>query len=186
MSQDYRICLTPVADDQHPALATAKKSLGFVPNMYRAMAAAPGLLESYLHGYEQFRKHSGFTPAEQEVVFLTLSRENTCHYCMAAHSMLAEQMSQVPAEVTAAIRQDSRITEVKYAALHRFTRIMWATRGRPSAEQVAEFLAAGFSERQVLDIITAMAVKTLSNYTNHLFHTEVDSQFAAYRWQAND
>ncbi|MDT8407809.1 MAG: carboxymuconolactone decarboxylase family protein [Methylococcales bacterium] len=186
MSQNDRISLSPVTDDQHPALAAAKKSLGFVPNMYRAMATAPGLLESYLHGYEQFRNHSGFTPAQQEVVFLTLSRENACHYCMAAHSMLAEQMSQVPADVTAAIRNGVEIGDAQYAALHRFTKIMWASRGQPSAEQVAEFLAAGFSERQILDIITALAVKTLSNYTNHLFDTDVDHQFAAYRWQQDD
>ncbi len=36
----------------------------------------------YMHGYETLREQSGFTPAEQEVVFLTISRENGCGYCI--------------------------------------------------------------------------------------------------------
>ena len=68
-------------------------------------------LETYLDGYNRFRKHSGFTAAEQEVVFLTLSRGNGCDYCMAAHSVIADQMSRVPAPVTEAIRTIRRILD---------------------------------------------------------------------------
>ena len=39
---------------------------------------------------------------------------------------------------------------------------MFITRGRPSAEDVELFLKAGYSERQVLEIILALAVKTMS------------------------
>lgn len=47
--------------------------------MYANMVNSRGLLERYLFGYDRFRKESGFSPAEQEVVFLTISRENGCH-----------------------------------------------------------------------------------------------------------
>lgn len=83
-----------------PALENAQKAMGFVPNMYANMANSPGMLETYLKGYELFRKDSGFTSAEQEVVLLAISRFNGCTYCMAAHSMIAEKMSKVPAELT--------------------------------------------------------------------------------------
>lgn len=59
------------------------------------MAHAPGALSTYLHGMDWFRKESGFTPAEQEVVLLVISRINDCHYCVAAHSMIAEKVSKV-------------------------------------------------------------------------------------------
>jgi alkylhydroperoxidase family enzyme len=55
--------------------------------------------------------------------------------------------------------------------------------GLPSRSDVETFLAAGYSERQLLEIVLAIAVKTLSNYANHLFHTPVDEVFAARRWQ---
>jgi alkylhydroperoxidase family enzyme len=63
---------------------------------------------------------------------------------------------------------------------------MVQTRGRPSEQDVADFLAAGYSEPQVLEIILAIAVKTLSNYTNHLFGTPVDAAFAARIWHRDD
>lgn len=34
----------------------------------------------------------------------------------------------------------------------------------------------------MLLIVLALAVKTLSNYSNHLFHTPVDELFAKRRW----
>ena len=65
----------------------------------------------------------------------------------------------------------------KFRALSTFTRTMFITRERPSAEDVELFLKAGYSERQVLEIILALAVKTMSNYSNHLFNPEIDPIF---------
>lgn len=165
-------------------LRGARKNLGFVPNMYAEMAHAPGLLSTYLHGYEWSRKHSGFTPAEQEVVFLAISRENSCHYCVAAHSMIAEKMSKVPAQTLGALRNGEMIADPKLRALADFTRRMVQTRGNPTGDELQAFLMAGYSEQQALQVVLAIAVKTLSNYSNHLFDTPVDDAFASYRWQA--
>ncbi|MCX4186511.1 carboxymuconolactone decarboxylase family protein [Methylophaga sp. OBS4] len=183
MQSEHKITLAPVTDDNHETLVKAKKNLGFIPNMYRNMATVPGLLETYLYGYDQFRQQSAFTPAEQEVVLLTISRENGCSYCVSAHSMIADKMSNVPVEVTDAIRDDQAIPDPKLAALHAFTRVMHDNRGLPEEEDVRAFLQAGYSERHILDIVTAIGVKTLSNYTNHLFHTEVDEMFESRKWE---
>jgi uncharacterized peroxidase-related enzyme len=162
-------------------LERARASLGFVPNMYAGMAAVPGLLDTYLDGYGRFRDGSGFSPAEQEVVFLAISRFNGCAYCTAAHSMIADKMSRVPADALAALRAGQPIPDPKLEALRLFAERMMDSRGNPSEEEVAAFRAAGFDERHLLDIVLAIAVKTLSNYTNHLFKPEVDDRFAAYR-----
>ncbi len=163
-------------------LEASRKSLGFIPNMYAAMVNSPGLLETYQLGYKRFREESGFTPPEQEVVFLTISFDNGCDYCMAAHSMLADMVSKVPKEVTEAIRTGREIPDPKLRVLSGFTRHLIATRGRPSADEVKAFLAAGYTERQVLELILAIAVKTLSNYTNHVFGTPVDDMFKGRLW----
>lgn len=55
-------------------------------------------------------------------------------------------------------------------------------RGLPDKAEVEAFLGAGYSERQILEIVLAIAVKTLSNYANHLFHTPVDAMFAGRAW----
>lgn len=162
-------------------LAKAKAQVGFIPNMYANMANSPGFLDTYLDGYARFRNDSGFTPVEQEVVFLVISRANDCRYCTAAHSMIADKMSKVPADVLAALRDGRSIADQKLDALARFTRVIFDTRGRPTQQELDSFRAAGYSDRHALEIVLALAVKTLSNYANHLCHTEVDDMFSAYR-----
>ncbi len=127
-------------------LTHAKQQVGMVPNMYAFMSNAPELLETYLSGYDKFRKDSGFTSVEQEVVFLTISFENACDYCMAAHSTIADGPSKVPKDVTDTIRANAPIAEPKLAALSKLTRTLFATRGRPSNDDVQEFLGGVFGK----------------------------------------
>jgi alkylhydroperoxidase family enzyme len=57
------------------------------------------------------------------------------------------------------------------------------TRGLPSRADVEAFLVAGFQESDILQVVLAIAVKTISNYTNHLFRTPVDEAFAHRSWE---
>ncbi len=166
---------------QKEILDQAVKAVGFLPNMYVNMVNAPAVLSTYLHGYALFRSESGLKPAEQEVVFLAVSRVNGCTYCTAAHSMIADKKSGVPADVLKAIRAGQPIPDPRLAALFALTTEMVRTQGRPSASAIQAFLGAGFQEKDVLYLILAIAVKTLSNYTNHAFATPVDPVFSAYR-----
>jgi len=163
-------------------LDTAKAQVGFVPNMYANMVNLPGVLDTYLHGYKLFREDSGLTPQEQEVIFLAISHENHCEYCMSAHSMLADKQSGLDADTLNALRAGEKAADPKLAALDHFTRIMMKTRGNPDRNSVQQFLAAGYREQDILAIVLAISVKILSNYSNHLFNTEVDSVFADYQW----
>lgn len=162
-------------------LDKAKRQLGFIPNMYSVMANAPALLDAYLHGYGLFRSESGLTPAEQEVVFLAASQVNGCTYCTAAHSMIADKVSGVRKDVLEAIRAGTPLPDPRLAAVHKLTTEMVQTHGRPDPATVSAFLAAGFEERHLLYIVLALAVKTLSNFSNHAFATAVDERFADYR-----
>lgn len=161
-------------------LEDAQRKLGFVPAMYATMANVPAVLSTYLHGYGLFRSESGFTPAEQEVIFLAVSQANGCRYCTAAHSMVADKMSGVPAAVLQAIRDGEVLPDARLATLYAFTTEMLLTHGKPSAAQLQAFYAAGYSEAQVLNIILAISVKTLSNFSNHAFAPTLDAPFAAY------
>ena len=58
---------------------------------------------------------------------------------------------------------------------------MFVTRGRPSAARAQAIRDAGYGDRQIPDIVLAFAVKTISNYANHVTHPEVDDAFAAFR-----
>ncbi len=157
---------------------------GMLPNMYRHMAHAPAMFETYLDGYERFRAGSGFTPAEQEVIFLVISAENACEYCVAAHSLVADLRSGVPLDVTAAIREGHTIRDERFSVLAEFTRTLLLSRGRPPQDDVDAFLAVGFTPPQVLELVHAIALKTISNYANHLMATPLDGLFRSREWRA--
>lgn len=186
MGKRYLSKLTPVTletaeANQREMLESAQKQMGFIPNMYANMANVPAVLDTYTHGYNLFRKHSGLSPTEQEVVLLAISQVNGCHYCTAAHSMIADKVSGVPAEVLDAIRNGKEIPDERLAALFAFTQSLVRNLGQPEPERFQAFIKAGFTEKHALNIILAISVKVLSNYTNHAFDTEVDEQFSAYK-----
>lgn len=189
MTQPYHLNLPPIDPEQatpeaREVLERARRQVGRLPNMYLMMANLPALLDTYLYGYDRFRKAADFTPAQQEVVFLTLSVENGCGYCAGAHSFIADHMSKVPGDVTDAIRDGQPIQDRKLEALRAFTRVMHDTRGRPSQEEAQAFLEAGYKEQHILGIILALSVKTISNYANHVFDTPLDETFRSREWAA--
>jgi len=165
-------------------LQNVKAKYGMIANLPRVMAHSPAMMSTYQHAEVEFEKNSGFTRGEQEVIFLVISKENGCDYCVAAHSIMADMKSTVPPAVTNAIRDDQPVPDKKYAALAAFTRLMVVKRGYPEDTDVAAFIAAGYTENHILSIILAIAMKTMTNYTNHVFDTPLDKVFKAREYGA--
>jgi uncharacterized peroxidase-related enzyme len=171
-------------ESQKELLSITKKEFRMIPNMYKAMVNNQILLKTYMDAYKSFRTLSNFSATEQEIIFLTISVENNCSYCMAAHSLIADLVSKVPPNITDAIRNGEEISDTKLKSLYEFTSIMVNKRGNPSNEDVKSFLESGYNEKHILDIILAISIKTISNYTNHIFHTEVDPAFKIREWKS--
>lgn len=49
-------------------------------------------------------------------------------------------------------------------------------------ETLNAFLDAGFNRAQVLGVIVITALKTISNYSNHLAGTPLDAAFTGQKW----
>ncbi len=169
----------PDASKELPGAAQAK--YGFVPNLMGEMAEAPSMLKAYLALGEALET-SSLTPQEQQVVVLTVSYLNQCVYCMTAHSAVAKMVGLPEGEISA-LREGRPLSNAKLEALSRFAGLMVDQRGRASDEDVAAFLAAGYTHAQILEVIVGLAFKTLSNFTNHLADTPIDKQFEPFRWE---
>ena len=160
-----------------------QKKLGFVPNLMGVMAASPAVIEGYVALGAAFDKTS-FTPAERQVVLLETSAVNGCTYCMAAHTAIAK-MQHVPDAVVNAIRAGEPIADAKLEALRAFVCSTVEKRGHPDGKTGAAFLAAGYTQAHILEVLLGVAMKTLSNYVNHAAETPLDAAFSAARWEKN-
>ena len=163
-----------------PLLEKAQAAYSFLPNLLGNMAHAPALLEGYMMVATIFKKTS-FTDTEQQIVLMSNNLLNGCKYCMAAHTTIA-QGAGVPDDIIKALRTNAVISDPKLEALRQFSLSMNATRGNPDKAQVEAFLAAGYTEQNILEVILGTAMKTLSNYTNHVSETPVDDAFSDNAW----
>jgi len=181
MNKIETLTLDTTTGQARDILQSAQAKFGFVPNLTGKMANAPALAAAYLAIGKLFEETS-FSSTEQQVVLLAVSRFNECAYCVAAHSTIA-QMQNVPNDVVQAIRNDKSIADSKLESLRRLTTEIVQSRGWPGEQAVLDFLASGYSESQILEVVLGVGFKTLSNYTNHLAGTELDPAFATNAWQ---
>ena len=161
-------------------LESALQNYGQIPNLYGVLAEAPIAVEAY-DTLGSLAMRSSFTPTERHVVWFTINAYHECHYCMPAHTFLAKG-ENVPEEVIETAREVGTYQDPKLEALRVFTLKLVEYRGRTSPEDREAFLAAGFTKQNMLEIVTIIAHKTLSNYTNHIVDTPVDDAFKQYIW----
>lgn len=163
------------------SLKLAKGRYGFLPNLLAVMSESPALLKGYLALGELFDK-TAFSNTERQVVLLAASRENGCHYCVAAHSTVAE-MAKVPSTVIEALREGHPIADTKLEALRIFVVKVVNSRGWPTEGEIQAFLRAGYTHRHIFDVVLGVGYKTLSNYANHIADTPLDQPFQAKEWK---
>ncbi len=167
-------------EDSKKGIARVKDQYGFLPNLMGVLADAPAALNGYLALAGQFEK-SSLTAAEQQVVLLSASFANQCDYCMAAHSMGAKA-AHVPEMALQELREGKPMRDGRLDALRNFTQALVRQRGWVSDATLEDFLAAGFTQSQALEVLVGVALKTLSNYTNHLANTPLDDELKSEEW----
>lgn len=166
-----------------PVLQQVEKGFGTVPNLFAGFAASPAAVKSYMSIATHLREDGVLDGIEQQVVYIAVSAHNGCDYCVAAHSAGAGK-AKMPTEVLSALRDQKPLPDAKLDALRTFALAMVEQRGYLSADDLAAFKAAGYDQAHLLDVITIIAQKTMSNYFNHIAHTPLDDMFQPTKWQA--
>jgi alkylhydroperoxidase family enzyme len=168
-------------DASKPLLADSMSTFGMIPGLHAVMAEAPRLLEAYRAVHELFA-NSSFDNDELTVVWQSINVEHACHYCVPAHTGIAKGMG-VSDDISDALRDETPLPNARLEALRSFTLSVVRGRGNVDDNEVQAFLDAGFTKRQILEVILGIGQKVMSNYTNHLANTPVDAPFAKFGWQ---
>lgn len=161
-----------------PVLEKIQKTYGFIPNLMATFANSPAVLLGYLAMDGVFEKGT-FSHVERQLILLAASEENKCNYCSAAHSTIAKRFLHAPAETITAVREGKPLADKKQNALVNLVREIVRERGFASPTTVDAFLEAGYRRPQVMELLLGVALKTVSNYLDHLSPTTIDQAFAA-------
>ena len=154
-----------------PILEAIGKKLGMVPNLYAMEALSTAALEGHMGLSAAVNKTLDITLRER--ISLAVAQVNGCDYCLSAHTYIAANMAKLDAAEIAAARQ-GHSADPKADAAVAFAKTISETRGKVSDEDLAVVRAAGFSDAQIVEIVTNVALITYTNLLNNVAETAID------------
>ncbi|MEU7632934.1 carboxymuconolactone decarboxylase family protein [Nocardia sp. NPDC049220] len=145
--------------------------LGFVPNMFKTIASNPTVLEvvTTLQGtssrvLDAKTRHS---------IALAVSEANGCGYCLAMHSYISSKFGGMSSDDIELSRAGSSV-DPKRAAVTRFAQRVVESRGVVSDADLAAVRDAGYTDSQILAIVTVAVQALLTNFINNVNQTDID------------
>ena len=147
-----------------------QKALGFVPNLYATYAHSDTALENYLNFANA---KTSLSAKEKEVVNLAVSQVNDCIYCLSAHTAIAGMNGFTPEQILE-LRAGFSTINAKLDALARLARNITLNRGRTSEDILDNFFTAGYTKANLIDVISLVGDKTISNYIHSTTQIPVD------------
>ena len=167
----------PAREDVTPAnqaiFDNLTKAVGFVPNLYAAIAYSDSGLERYL-AYQNAK--TSLSNKEKEAVNLIVSQVNSCVYCQSAHTVIGK-MNGFSDEQLLDIR-NGRAANPKLNALVQLAANITKERGNADAALVDDFFAQGYTQENLVDLILQISDKTAANYLHNLIQIPVDFPLA--------
>lgn len=171
--------LETAPEETKETIEAIQKTRGFVPNLIGVLANSPQILEAYKTMGAINQKNS-LTPTEREVVQITAAVTNGCGFCVAGHTELSLKRIRMSEELVEALRQRTPIAEPKLDLLAKFTVAVMEGKGNVGEQALAEFLAAGYTHQNALDVVLGVALASICNYSNNLAQTPINLELQPY------
>lgn len=157
-------------------LDAVKGKLGMVPNMMRAMANSPVVLQSYLQ-FSDALNHGVLSPKLREQLALAVAQANGCEYCLSAHSVLGKKAGLNDTDIVAARKAGA--TDAKAEAAVRFGVALAKNRGSVSDTDFARLREFGYTDAEISEIIAVVSLNVFTNYFNTATNVDIDFPRAA-------
>ena len=164
-----------VTPDNQAIFDSLKKMLTFVPNLYATFAHSATALGTYL---ALQNAKSSLSSKEREVINLVVSEVNACEYCLSAHTAVGKMVGFTEDQILE-IRSGRATFNAKLDALARYVHEVAEKRGHIDRSETEAFLAAGWTEGNLVDIMMAVGDKIISNYVHGVTKVAIDFPRAA-------
>ena len=159
-----------VSEKNQAIFDNLKKQVGFVPNLFATYAYSENALKNYL---DFSGAPSSLKAKEKEAVNLAVSEVNNCEYCLAAHTAIGK-MNGYNDDQIIELRQGKASFDTKIDALARLARNITENRGNTDQAVLDNFFDAGWTKENLIDTISLVGDKTISNYINNTVKAPVD------------
>ncbi len=157
--------------EQRELLDTIQSQLGMVPNFLKVFANSPAALRAFL-GLHAIASEGSLDAPTRERIALALAQQNACEYCVSAHTAIGRKVGLNDAEIEAnraGTSQDS-----KAAAAVKFAKALAEHNGEVTTAEFLEVRNAGYSESDIVEIITHVGLNVLSNIIGKASQVEID------------
>ncbi|GGI18546.1 MAG: carboxymuconolactone decarboxylase family protein [Oxalicibacterium faecigallinarum] len=165
--------------DSKPFVERAIANNGFLPNLIAVLANSPQALETYLT-VSGINAKTSLTLAEREVVQITAARIHGCDFCIAGHTAISLKKAQLPVEQVRALQQGQDTGDARLDAVRHFAEAVIARRGGVDDGDYQQFLQAGYSEQQALEVVLGISLATLCNFANSLAGSAINKELLPF------
>jgi uncharacterized peroxidase-related enzyme len=160
------------ANPEQKALYTAIQSqLGMVPNFLKVFANSPAALKAFL-GLHGIAGDGSLDPQTRERIALALAQQNSCEYCLSAHTAIGRKAGLNGAEIEANRAGTSQ--DAKAAVAVKFARSLVANMGEVTTAELIEMRNAGYSESDIVEVITHVGMNILTNMLGKAGRVDID------------
>ena len=163
-----------VSENNQAIFDNLNKALGFVPNLYATYANSDTALENYLNFANA---KTSLSAKEKEVVNLAVSEVNSCIYCLSAHTAIGK-MNGFNDEQILELRAGKASFDNKLDALAKLAKNITESRGNTDQDVLDNYFEAGYTKGNLIDTISLVGDKTISNYVHSTTKVPVDFPLA--------
>jgi uncharacterized peroxidase-related enzyme len=156
-------------------LKEIESSFGMVPNLFRTLAHYPPLLELNWNRVKTLMMSGSLSRKVKETIAVLVSKDNSCNYCVTAHTMFLQAIG-VPEDEVFTIKEDiekASFTD-KEKALISFARKANASPLEVTDAEIDRVRESGASEAEILEALGVMELFTGFNKILDALQVEID------------
>lgn len=157
--------------EQKDLLDAIQAQLGMVPNFLKVFANSPVALRAFL-GLHGVANDGSLDPQTRERIALALAQQNTCEYCLSAHTAIGAKAGLNRAEIQA--NREGGSQDAKAAVAVKLAKSLAEHKGEISTAEILEARNAGYSDADIVEIITHVGMNILTNILGKASRVEID------------
>ena len=160
------------ANPEQSALFEAiQGKLGMIPNFLKVLANSPSALSAFL-GLHSIADAGTLDSQTRERIALTLAQKNSCQYCVSAHTAIGRKAGLTTAEMEANRAGTSQ--DAKAAVAVKFAQSLIEHKGEVTNDELQELRNAGYSDSDIVEIITHTGMNFLTNVIGKASRVAID------------